>query len=153
MLVHGVCFQVAHKDPVALAQQWAGDPIFQALQDTARATRLVFIQAIDSEQGALIVVMGRALAEIVSRETVCIVPNHYGGPSPAAETIRIRLRVFIVVSGYSADEETGLVLLTRRPLLAQEIAVDRQNMLDHQLDRLTPLIPVEREHVYEPHGA
>lgn len=153
MLVHGVCFQVAHEDPVTLAGQWAANPTFQALQDAARVAQLAFIQAIDRDQGTLIVTVGQTLVEIVSRETVCIVRNPCGNFSPAVETIRTRLRVFIVASGHSADEEAGLVLLAPRALWTRENAIDRQNTLDHQLDRLTTLIPVERERVYEPHGA
>lgn len=123
MLVYGVCFQVAHKDPMALARQWAANPTFQALQDAARIARLAFIQAIDRDHGTLIVGVGQALAEIVSRETVRIVHNPCGDFSPAAETIRTHLRVFIVAGGHSADEEAGLVLLAPRALLEQQDVV------------------------------
>lgn len=152
-LVRGVCFQVAHADPQSLSGQWEQEPTFQAIQDAARAAHLVLIPVVDVDQSRLVVTIGRMLACLSAGWRVYMARDTGDNLGPAAEALRIRLRVFIIASGYAADEDAGLVLLTAPSLSERRRIIGRPDALDHQLERLASLVAVEGEAVYETHGA
>ena len=144
---------MAHTDPRSLARQWEQEPTFQTIQDAARAAHLTLISVADVDQNRLVVTIGHMLACLTDGWRVYMTRDPGNNQGPAAEALRMRLRVFIIAGGYAADEDAGLVLLTPALLPERGRILGRPDTLDHQLDRLAPLVAVDSEAVYEPHGA
>ena len=149
-LVRGTCFQVAHTDPRALVRQWERDPTFRAIQETARAAPLALIPVADADQHRLIITIGRVLTCLSDGAPIRIIRDPCDNQSPAAEALRIRLRVFLVASGYATNENAGLVLLAPSALCEWERVLDRPDALNHQLERLTALVAVESKGIDQP---